>query len=79
MTTNDQMQIRIHKAPLNTELYEFGAMPLIDPADRVEVELPDGTLLYGVVMSEWAEIRSDDSRVLTQTVRVYGIEPGGGA
>jgi hypothetical protein len=51
-------------------------MPLIDPAEAVEVELPDGTMLYGVVMSEWDEI-TDQSRLLTKTVRVYGIEPGG--
>ena len=76
MTTNDQMQIRFHKAPLNTGSYGLGIMPLIDPAEAVEVELPDGTMLYGVVMSEWDEI-TDQSRLLTKTVRVYGIEPGG--
>lgn len=76
MTTNDQMQIRLHKGPLESESYRLGTMPLINPAERVEVELPDGTMLYGVVMSEWDEI-TDQSRLLTKTVRVYGIEPGG--
>ena len=76
MTTNDQMQIRIHRTPPETELYGLGPMPLNRMAERVEVELQDGTMLYGVVMSEWDEIRSD-SRVLTKTIRVYGIEPGG--
>ena len=76
MTKNDQMQIRFHKAPLNTGSYGLGIMPLIDPAEAVEVELPDGTMLYGVVMSEWDEIRSE-SRVLTKTVRVHGTAPGG--
>ena len=75
MTKNDQMQIRFHKAPLNTGSYRLGTMPLINPAERVEVELPDGTMLYGVVMSEWDEIRSE-SRVLTKTVRVHSIEGG---
>ena len=78
MTTNDQMQIRIHRTPPETELYGLGAMPLNRMAERVEVELQDGTMLYGVVMSEWDEIRGD-SRVLTKTIRVYGIEPGDGA
>lgn len=77
MTTNNQMKIRIHKAPLNTGSYGLGIMPLIDPAEAVEVELPDGTMLYGVVMSEWDEIRSDDSRVLTKTIRVHGTASGG--
>lgn len=77
MTDNDEMQIRIYQAPPNTDVYGRGAMPLFSPTDRVEVELPDGTLLYGVVLSEWAEIRSDDSRVLTQTVRVHGSARGG--
>ena len=76
MTTNDQMKIRIHKAPPDTDVYELGAMPLISPAEAVCIELPDGTMLYGVVLSEWDEIRSD-SRVLTKTIRVHGIEPGG--
>lgn len=76
MTTNDQMQIRFHKAPLNTGSYGLGIMPLIDPAEAVEVELPDGTMLYGVVMSEWDEIRSE-SRVLTKTIRVHGTALGG--
>ena len=73
MTTNDQMQIRIYKAPPDTDVYGLRAMPLVSPAEAVEVELPDGTMLYGVVMSEWDEIRSD-SRVLTKTIRVYGIK-----
>lgn len=77
MTTNNQMKIRIHKAPPDTDVYGLGIMPLIDPAEAVEVELPDGTMLYGVVMSEWDEIRSDDSRVLTQTIRVHGTASGG--
>ena len=76
MTTNDLMQIRIHKALPDTDVYELGTMPLISPAEAVCIELPDGTMLYGVVMSEWDEIRSD-SRVLTKTIRVHGIEPGG--
>ena len=73
MTTNDQMQIRFHKAPLNTGSYGLGIMPLIDPAEAVEVELPDGTMLCGVVMSEWDEIR-DQGRVLTKTIRVHSIK-----
>lgn len=77
MTTNNQMKIRIHKAPPNTEMYGLGTMPLISPAEAVCIELPDGTLLYGVVLSEWDEIRSDGSRVLTQTVRVHGTALGG--
>ena len=77
MTTNDQMKIRIYKAPPDTDVYGLGTMPLISPAERVVVELPDGTLLYGVVLSEWDEIRSDDSRVLTQTIRVHGTASGG--
>ena len=76
MTTNDQMQIRFHKLLRDTDSYGLGTMPLITPAEAVEVELPDGTMLYGVVMSEWDEIRSE-SKVLTKTIRVYGIEPGG--
>ena len=75
MTTNDQIQIRIHQAPPNTDVYGLGAMPLSSLADRIEVELLDGTLLYGVVLSEWDEIGSE-SRVLTKTIRVYGIEKG---
>ena len=73
MTANNQMQIRFHKAPLNTASYGLGIMPLIDPAEAVEVELPDGTMLYGVVMSEWDEI-TDQSRVLTKTIRVHNIK-----
>lgn len=73
MTTNDQMKIRFHKTPLNTEMYGLGTMPLINPAEAVEVELPDGSMLYGVVMSEWDEI-TDQSRVLTKTIRVHNIE-----
>ena len=73
MTTNDQMQIRLHKTPLNTEIYGLGTMPLINPAEAVEVELPDGTMLYGVVLSEWDEITSE-SRVLTKTIRVHSIK-----
>lgn len=76
MTTNDQMQIRFHKRPLESESYRLGTMPLINPAERVEVELPDGTMLYGVVMSEWDEIRSE-SRVLTKTIHVHGTAMGG--
>ena len=76
MTDNDQMKIRIHKALPDTDVYELGTMPLISPAEAVCIELPDGTMLYGVVMSEWDEIRGD-SRVLTKTIRVHGIEPGG--
>lgn len=76
MTTNDQMQIRFHKVPPNTGSYGLGIMPLVAPAEAVEVELPDGTMLYGVVMSEWDEI-TDQSRLLTKTIRVHGIEPGG--
>jgi hypothetical protein len=75
MTTNDQMKIRIHQAPPNTDVYGLGAMPLINPAEAVEVELPDGTMLYGVVVSEWDEI-TNDSRVLTKTIRVHSIEGG---
>ena len=73
MTTNDQMKIRLHKTPLNTEMYGLGTMPLINPAETVCIELPDGTMLYGVVMSEWDEI-TDQSRVLTKTIRVHSIE-----
>lgn len=73
MTTNSQMKIRIHQAPPNTDVYELGTMPLITPAEAVEIELPDGTLLCGVVTSEWDEIRSQ-SRVLTKTIRVHSIE-----
>lgn len=73
MTTNDQMQIRLHKTPLNTEIYGLGTMPLISPAEAVEVELPDGTMLYGVVVSEWDEI-TDQLRVLTKTIRVHNIK-----
>ena len=73
MTTNDQMEIRFHKAPPDTELYGLGTMPLIAPAEAVEVELPDGTVIYGVVTSEWDEI-TDQSRVLTKTIRVHSIE-----
>ena len=76
MTTNDLMQIRIHRAPPETEVYGRGTMPLNRMADRVEVELPDGTLLYGVVLSELDEIRSD-SRVLTKTIHVHGTAMGG--
>ena len=76
MTDNDQMEIRIYQAPPNTDVYRFGAMPLFSSTDHVEVELPDGTLLYGVVLSDLAEIESDDSRVLTKTIRVHGIEKG---
>ena len=77
MTTNDQMKIRTYKAPPDTDVCGLGTMPLFSPTERVEVELPDGTLLYGVVLSEWDEIRSDDSRVLTKTIRVHGTAPGG--
>lgn len=73
MTANNQMQIRFHKAPLNTGSYGLGIMPLIDPAEAVAVELPDGSMLYGVVMSEWDEI-TDQSRVLTKTIRVHNIK-----
>ena len=76
MTTNDQMQIRIHQAPPNTDVYGLGLMPLNSLAERVEVELPDGTLLYGVVLSESVEI-DGHVRVVTKTIRAYGIEPGG--
>ena len=75
MTANNQMQIRLHKTPLNTEMYGLGTMPLINPAEAVVVELPDGTMLYGVVVSEWDEITSE-SRVLTKTIRVHRIEKG---
>lgn len=75
MTTNNQMKIKIHKAPLNTGSYGLGIMPLIDPAEAVEVELPDGTMIYGVVMSEWDEIR-DQGRMVTKTIRVHSIEKG---
>ena len=75
MTTNDQMHIRIHQAPPDTGVFGLGRPSLLNRmADRVVVELPDGTLLYGVVLSEWSEIRSDDSRVLTKTIRVHSIE-----
>ena len=77
MTDNDQMEIRIHQAPPNTDVYGRGAMPLFSLTERVKVELPDGTLLYGVTLETWVEIESDDSRVLTKTIRVHGIEPGG--
>ena len=76
MTDNGQMEIRIYQAPPNTDVYRFGAMPLSRLADHVEVELPDGTLFYGVVLSDLAEIESDDSRVLTKTIRVHSIEKG---
>ena len=76
MTTNDLMQIRIHRAPPETEVYGRGLMPLTHMADRVEVELPDGTLLCGVVTSEWDEITSE-SRVLTKTIHVHGTALGG--
>ena len=78
MTDNDQMEIRIYQSPPNTDVYRLRTMPLINPAEAVCIELQDGTMLYGVVMSEWDEIRGD-SRVLTKTIRVYGIEPGDGA
>ena len=76
MTKNDQMQIRIHRTPPETESYGLRPMLFRNPAERVEVELPDGTLIYGVVMSEWDEIRSD-SRVLTKTIHVHGTAMGG--
>lgn len=78
MTTNDEMEIRIHQAPPDTDVHGLRAMPISSLADRIEVELLDGTMLYGVVVSEWSEI-TNDSRVLTKTIRVYGIEPGDGA
>ena len=77
MTTNDQMEIRIYQAPPDTDVFGLRAMPLFSLTDRVEVELPDGTLLYGVVLHDWAEIRSDDSRVLTKTIHVHGTTQGG--
>ena len=73
MTANNQMQIRFHKTLRDTDSYGLGTMPLINPAEAVEVELPDGTMLYGVVMSEWDEI-ADQSRVLTKTIRVHNIK-----
>lgn len=75
MTTNDQMQIRFHKSPPNTEMYRLGTMPLINPAEAVEVELLDGTMLYGTVTAESTEI-DGHVRVVTKTVRVHSIEPG---
>lgn len=77
MTDNDEMQIRIYQSPPDTDVYGRRAVPLFSLTDHVEVELPDGTLLYGVVLSDWDEIRSDDSRVLTKTVRVHGTVLGG--
>ena len=76
MTDNDQMEIRIHQAPPNTDVYGRGAMPLFSPTDHVVVELPGGMLLYGVTLETWVEIESDDSRVLTKTIRVHSIEKG---
>lgn len=76
MSTNNQMEIRFHKMLRDTESYEFMTMPLNILSEAVEVELPDGTMLYGVVTSEWDEIRSD-SRVLTKTIRVHGTASGG--
>lgn len=73
MTANNQMQIRFHKAPLNTASYGLGIMPLIDPAEAVEVELPDGTMLYGTVTAESVEI-DGHVRVVTKTVRVHPEE-----
>ena len=77
MTDNDQMEIRIYQAPPNTDVYGLRAMPLFSLTERVKVELPDGTLLYGVVLSDLVEIESDDSRVLTKTIRVHGTVLGG--
>lgn len=74
MTTNNQMEIRFHKAPLNTEMYGLGTMPLISPAEAVEVELPDGTMLYGAVTSEWDEITSESRMTTTKTIRVHSIK-----
>ena len=73
MTTNSQMKIRFHKILRDTDSYGLGTMPLITPSEAVEVELPDGTMLYGVVMSEWDEI-TDQSRVLTKIIRVHNIK-----
>ena len=76
MTANSQAQIRFHKTLRDTDSYGLGTMPLINPAEAVEVELPDGTLLCGVVTSEWDEITSE-SRVLTKTIHVHGTALGG--
>ena len=76
MTDNDQMEIRIRQAPPNTDVYRFGAMPLFSPAEAVCIELPDGTMLYGTVTAESTEI-DGHVQVVTKTVRVHGIEPGG--
>ena len=76
MTTNDQMQIRFHKMPLETESHGLMTMQVNNLAEAVEVELPDGTMLYGVVTSEWTEIRSQSQMTTTKTVRVHSIEKG---
>ena len=73
MTTNNQMEIRIHKTPLETESYGLGTMPLINPAETVCIELPDGTMLYGTVTAESVEI-DGHVRVVTKTVRVHPEE-----
>ena len=76
MTDNGQMEIRIYQAPPNTDVYGLRAMPLFSLTERVKVELPDGTLLYGVTLETRDELSSDDSRVLTKTIRVHSIEKG---
>ena len=77
MTANSQAQIRFHKSLRDTDSYGLGTMPLINPAEAVEVELPDGTMLYGVVTSEWDEVTSQSLKTTTKTVCVHSIEPGG--
>ena len=78
MSMSDQMIIRIHRTTPKAESYGLGLMLLHSPEECVEVELPDGRVLYGVVMSEWDEIKGE-SRVLTKTIRVHGTAPGDGA
>ena len=73
MTTNNQMEIRFHKAPLETESYGLMTMPLISPAETVCIEFPDGSTLYGTVTAESAEI-DGHVRVVTKTVRVHCSE-----
>lgn len=76
MTTNNQMEIRFYKALPKSEPYNPRIMPVIVPAETVCIELPDGTMLSGVVTSEWDEI-TGQSRITTKTIRVHGIALGG--
>lgn len=70
MTTNDQMQIRFHKALPEVEPSGPRIMPVIAPAETVCIELPDGTTLYGTVTAESAEI-DGHVRVVTKMIRVH--------